>query len=178
MIIKQSELYSIFPHNIFFSKSSLKTIKILTMSVDSKHKERKTSLRKDLKRWNSHWIHRTHFRYRFKVSNIISPFSVRHHHTVLLEASQLWNTFSERNVTTHSCDILVITKFISIMNWNQLPSKFHPLVTVLCSGATHTQDYPWPHDYTWALWSISSQRFFRNIPSSCAHYCNTALRPL
>lgn len=52
----------------------------------------------------------------------------------------LWTFSVQETVQPHNCDILVTTKFIVIMNWNLPPSNFHPLVTVLCSGATHTKD--------------------------------------
>lgn len=133
-------VFPISPHNIFF-KIFIKNNKDTTMlQLTAKHKGKKKSLRNDLKRWNSHWIHRTHFRYTFKVLNIISHFNVSIISTLSSwRSASSWNTFSERNVTTSQLYILLITKFISIMNWNLPASKFHPLVTVICSGATYTQ---------------------------------------
>lgn len=95
MIIKTIWVYSLYLPTTLFSKSSLKTIKILTMlQLTAKHKERKTSLRKDLKRWKQSLNSQNSLQVQIQSVKYNFSFQCKHyHHTVLLEASQLLEHF-------------------------------------------------------------------------------------
>lgn len=162
MTIKSNLNYISYLTTTFFEVFIKYNWEATILRMRSKHKEEKSLLRNDLKRWTSHRIHRTHVWYRLKISNIIS-------HSVQVLSPQcphkgqsaFW-TFSVKGISqSHNCEVLVFTKFIYIMNQNPPSYNFDPLVIVL-ELHTHTIT-ALLSNYALAIWSLYAQSLFKRL---------------